>query len=90
MYFPPKAPRATQIRLDLDAIAAELRTRPGEWAVIEKGERGRLNAKAYLWRHGKTLVFAKGDFEFTIRQGKRRAKLYGRYVGEAASQEEKP
>lgn len=93
MKFTANIPRPTRARLDLDAIADELRAHPGEWAAIEKGERGRLNAKAYLWRNGKVRAFPLGEFEFTTRAAKKksaglphgevRVKLYGRYVGES-------
>lgn len=91
MRFYDHIPRSS-VQLDLYAIAAELRAHPGQWGVIEKGPRGRLNGKASWWRAVGTAALPVGQFEYTLRKTKTqpdgatgattRVKLLGRYVGD--------
>jgi hypothetical protein len=62
-------------------VADQLRTRPGEWALIS-GESGSTAANFGPTRRPVAFV---GDFEFTARSrpdGK--ADIYARYTGEAS------
>lgn len=68
---------------ELLAVAAELRSRPGEWALVKSAVSA---GTAHHWRVGKAAAFRPGEFEFVVRNTDRatqRADIYGRYIGTA-------
>jgi hypothetical protein len=78
----PEPARSGKPRHNWAEIAAQLRKRPGEWAVIDedcpKTQGGNFS------RGGNKAFRPVGAWEFTVRgASKSRAeKLYGRFVGE--------
>ena len=64
-------------------IAEQLRSRPGEWAVIDTDLPATL---AVGMRKGRNKSFPLGQFEFRNVgvKGGRAAKLYARYIGAVA------
>ncbi len=63
--------------------ANELRANPGEWGVIEEGERRRVENTALCIRYGRQPVWSpSGAFEAASRKVKDKHVLYARFVGE--------
>lgn len=63
-------------------VAAELKARPGQWALVLEMESGnvKLNNTGRTIRSGATVPFRPaGSFEAIVQRG----KLYARFVGEA-------
>lgn len=78
----PEPARSGKPRHDWAEIAAQLRKRPGEWAVID--EDCPKTQGVTFSRGGNKAFRPVGAWEFTVRgASKSRAeKLYGRFVGE--------
>lgn len=65
------------------AIADELRTRPGEWAVVQEFEGRRNVGLATKIRLGSMLCFTPaGDFDAVTRHGDGIVRVYARYLGD--------
>jgi len=75
--------------IDWGPIAAELRSRPGEWALAVTFEAGNLAAQiARLIRRADMTVFGPaGSFEATARKVDGEGRVYVRYVGAGSSTE---
>lgn len=68
-----------------EELAAELRGRPGVWAVIFEGDNGPANSCAIRIRRAWRPAFEPpGDFDALMRKGKGATvtSVYARYVGE--------
>jgi hypothetical protein len=63
-------------------IAAELKARPGEWAIVR--ENVTSNISTYIRRGGSAAFVPAGSFEATARRNGTpgRVDIYARYVGE--------
>lgn len=65
------------------ALADELRSRPGRWAVIFEGPKSERSALATHVRHGVLTAFTPpGDFDAAARVRDGVRTVYARYVGE--------
>lgn len=76
-----KQPSTLYARLNLVSIAAQLDERPGEWAIIDKGDEVRMRGKAGQYRRRAPVAFRHGAYEFTVRvtkKGESKARLYAR------------
>lgn len=65
----------------------QLRTRPGEWAIIDRTpsasqESRRLDTRAQQIRQGHAHWASKGAFQASVRRLDGERRLYARYVGE--------
>lgn len=69
----PKAPKTVW-----DQVLAELRTRPGKFAVIKKGRGG------YVYGLAARLRKKYRGYEFVAQQVGKKGELFGKYVGAAA------
>lgn len=66
-------------------VAEELRSRPGEWAVIYQGEQGQASSIAQSVKQGagRGDSFApRGDFDALTRSRNGVACTYARFIGE--------
>jgi hypothetical protein len=69
---------------DHASMARELRTRPGEWAMVRTYKSaGTVTSMAYLIRRGEQPSYQPpGAFEAALRTVQGEHRLYARYVGE--------
>lgn len=76
--------RKCNARKDWASIAAQLRSRPGQWAVIDTDA---AVSAAANFRRGVNRSFPVGDFEFRAHgtNNNRVEKIYARFVGAVAS-----
>ena len=64
-------------------IAALLKDRPGQWALIQSGSAGTISGTAAGIRTGRVKAWQPGSFEAVTRSGENGLRdLYARYVGE--------
>lgn len=64
------------------AIADQLRARPGEWALVDEFEGIHNRGLATKIRLGSMLCFTPaGDFEAVARRGRGMVRTYARYLG---------
>jgi hypothetical protein len=77
---PEPAARGRRHTLAWAEVAAELRARPGEWAVVYEGASN--NALPDRIKAGKAGFTPAGAFEATLRGAGRAQATYARYVGD--------
>jgi hypothetical protein len=78
---PPARTSRTATR-DHAAIAAQLKSRPGQWAVIEAGERNNMNNVAMRIKRGDLPAYRPaGAFEAVTRTKDGEVRVYARYTG---------
>lgn len=81
-------PPARQTASKYEAVAAALKSRPGEWAIFKTypAEQKKL---AWGWvtriHAGKTAAFPRGQFEAQSATSGDEARVYVRYLGSAVS-----
>ncbi len=84
-------PKGITTREANNAIAAQLRSRPGEWALIrvyDEDQRHLAYGYAQSIRDGRTVAFRTGTFEAVgrrISDSKGRSGVWARFVGEEDS-----
>lgn len=79
---PPSARRRPDTRTDHDGIAAELRSRPGEWALLPAAATG----MAGQIRRGDIRAYRPaGTFEAVRRDSADGIRVWARYVGDEVS-----
>lgn len=67
----------------LKPLAEELRSKPGEWAVVLEGPPGKASAMATHIRLGQVLCFTPtGDFDALTHKAGEHTLVYARYCGE--------
>lgn len=67
----------------MEAVAAELRRRPGEWAVLYDGRKSAASGMSSYIRTGALAPFTpSGDFDACARILGDRRIVYARYVGD--------
>lgn len=83
---PPRDPRggsrfAPPPQSKYAALAAELRARPGRWALIFAGTKNKATSLATIIRLGQVPPFVRG-FEAVKRAVDGRSCVYARYIGD--------
>ncbi|KIF67582.1 hypothetical protein HY68_01365 [Streptomyces sp. AcH 505] len=80
---PPGRNGGHQPATDHRAVAATLRERPGEWALIRRaGTQGSAGSTARLIKRGALLSYAPpGSFEAVSRAIDGEFRIYARYIG---------
>lgn len=74
-------PGARKIVYDHEAIAAELRKRPGKWAVLPiKGTETNVRSVAHHITRGKYAPYQDGKYEAVSRRENSKVVVYARYL----------
>lgn len=82
----PPARTSWSVRRDHVAIAAQLKSHPGQWAIIEAGERNNINNVAMRIKGGVLPAYRPaGAFEAVTRTKDGEVCVYARYVGGGGS-----
>lgn len=84
---PPRDPRGHDRRPSqeskYDRLAAQLRARPGEWALVYEGPKGKASGMAMVIRLSQVVAFPNLDYEATTRTiGGGKTRTYARYIGD--------
>lgn len=66
-------------------IAGELRSHPGQWALVYEGTISAAGSLAYGIRTGKLGGIGDGPYEAVSRSDGDKARVYARYVGEVGA-----
>lgn len=83
LRFESPAPQPPRLPESLTAVAAALRTRPGEWALLGRyGTSGMARQTAYEIRHGHLPAF-RGGFEAQAKTLFGEYRVYARHTGGA-------
>jgi hypothetical protein len=65
-----------------ERLAAQLRSRPGEWALVYEGVKAKAAGMAMVIRLSQVVAFPNLDYEATTRTRDRVTRTYARYVGD--------
>lgn len=80
--FEAPAPHPPRFAESLAAVAAALRARPGEWALLGRySTSGAARQTAYEIRHGLHHAFTEGGFEAQAKTLCGEYRVYVRYAG---------
>lgn len=85
---PPRDPRGRPCRRTpepeskYERLAAQLRSRPGVWALVYEGEKARASGIAMVIRLSQVVAFPNLDYEAVTRTRDRVTRTYARYIGD--------